>query len=76
MLTLDTFTGPTWACSQRERGSIERTDLDGKNRKTIVPEVHVYAKAAPLDKKMAKLFVGIAKGCDHGSNLMFELEPS
>ncbi len=38
-------------------GSIERTDLDGKNRKTIVPEGGTFTpKQLHLDKKNGKLY--------------------
>ena len=43
-----TFTGRTWESSGRNDGSIERADLDGENRKTIIPRRrHIHTQAAP-----------------------------
>ncbi len=41
----------------RNDGSIERVDLDGQNRKTIVPEGQTFTpKHLPLDKRNRKLY--------------------
>jgi sugar lactone lactonase YvrE len=41
----------------RNDGSIERADLDGKNRQTIVPEGHTFTpKQIHLDKQNGKLY--------------------
>ena len=50
-------TGPTWASPTSNDGSIERADLDGKNRKVIVPQGVTYTpKQIQLDKKNGKLY--------------------
>ena len=52
-----TSTGPTWACPTSNDGSIERADLDGRNRTTIVPEGGTFTpKQLHLDKKNGKLY--------------------
>jgi hypothetical protein len=50
-----TSTGPRWA-TQRNDGSIERSDLDGKNRTTIVPAGGTFTPAAHLQKESGKLY--------------------
>ena len=52
-----TSTGPTWAFSNLNDGSIERADLDGRNRKTIVPQGGTFTpKQLQLDKHSGKLY--------------------
>lgn len=47
----------------RNDGSIERADLDGKNRKTIVPEGATFTpKQLHLEKKAGKLYWGDREG--------------
>ena len=58
MLTQDIFTGPTWAAVPKVNdGSIERVDLNGRNRTTIVPEGATFTpKQIHLDKENGKLY--------------------
>ena len=45
-------------------GSIERADLDGRNRKTIVPEGGTFTpKQLHLDKHSGKLYWSDREGC-------------
>jgi hypothetical protein len=47
----------------RNDGSIERADLDGGNRRTIVPEGHTFTpKQIHLDKENGKLYWGDREG--------------
>jgi hypothetical protein len=51
-------------------GSIERADLDGQNRKTIVPEGGTFTpKQLHLDKKAGKLTGVIVRNACHALNL-------
>ena len=57
MLRLAISTGPTWAVPNLNDGSIERADIDGKNRKTIVAQGNTHTpKQIILDKKGGKLY--------------------
>ena len=51
-------TGPTWArVPAANDGSIERADIDGKNRRVIVPQGGTFTpKQIQLDKKNGKLY--------------------
>ena len=52
-----TFTGLTWAIPNRNDGSIERADLDGQNRVTIIGEGKTFTpKQLHLEKKSRKLY--------------------
>ena len=49
---------------KRNDGSIERADLDGKNRTTIVPEGGTFTpKQLTLDSKNGKIYGAIARAC-------------
>jgi hypothetical protein len=53
----DTFTGPTWGPTAND-GSIERADLDGKNRKTIVRQGGMSTpKQVQLEKQREAVLV-------------------